>query len=87
MSTEHLSRRIELLSGLVYALDHWSDIGQVVHGAADRQHALRLLTETSFPFSALQAEHVLDLTFTKLAQKSRTEIKEELEALKRQQGS
>ena len=51
-----------IVDGLLHALDRMDEINAVVRAAPDRRAAVSLLTRPPFPFTEVQAHHLLDMT-------------------------
>lgn len=76
-----LQDRLEVVSGLLRALDHRVEIDAAIEEADDRSGALRLLTGPAFHFTTPQAHHILDTTLGRRTRLARAELEREQEQL------
>jgi DNA gyrase/topoisomerase IV subunit A len=73
--------RLEIVDGLLWALDNFDAISGVVARADDSAEALRNLTCDPFPLSEVQAHHILDMTLRRRTKLSRLELLSERDHL------
>lgn len=72
-----LSARKDIVDGLIVAVDRLDEINAAVRSAADRPAALALLTRPPFPFSEVQAHHILDMTVSRQTSDARMTLAQE----------
>jgi len=68
--------RDHIVQGLLIALDHLDEVIKIIRAAADADAARRKLMST-FKFSEVQANHILDMPLRRLTKLARTELDEE----------
>jgi DNA gyrase/topoisomerase IV subunit A len=73
--------RLEIVDGLLWALDNFDAISGVVAQANDSADALRILTCDPFPLSEVQAHHILDMSLRRRTKLSRRELSSERDHL------
>ena len=79
-----LQARRAIVDGLMYALERMDEINAVVRAAPDRLAAVSILTKPPFPFTEIQAHHVLDTTVSQQTVDARAALEEESARLGRQ---
>jgi hypothetical protein len=73
--------RLEIVDGLLWALDNFDAISGVVAQAKDSDEALRNLTCDPFRLSKVQAHHILDMSLRRRTKLSRRELSSERDHL------
>ena len=58
---ERLRARLEIIDGLLLALERWPEVSNLVYECEDRSAARQALGEAPFLLSEVQAEHILDM--------------------------
>jgi DNA gyrase subunit A len=76
--------RAHIVEGLLKALDMIDAIVALIRGSDDRAAALAGLMAKPFEFSALQGNHILDMTLVRLTRLGRSRLEGELEELRRE---
>ncbi len=76
------SARAHIVEGLVKALDAIDAIIALIRASADKADARSGLMASPFDFSEEQAEHILDMTLSRLTRLGRAELAAELEKLR-----
>jgi len=76
------SERAHIVEGLIRALDIIDEIIALIRASADKAAARAGLTAAPFEFSAEQAEHILDMTLSRLTRLGREELDRELAQLR-----
>ncbi|MGI8778517.1 MAG: DNA gyrase subunit A [Acidimicrobiales bacterium] len=76
------SERAHIVEGLIRALDIIDEIIALIRASADKAAARAGLTAPPFEFSAEQAEHILDMTLSRLTRLGREELDKELAQLR-----
>ncbi|MEW6153611.1 MAG: DNA gyrase subunit A [Actinomycetota bacterium] len=74
--------RAHIVEGLLKALDMIDAIIALIRGSDDKAHARQGLTSEPFSFSEEQAEHILDMTLSRLTRLGRHELEEEMAKLR-----
>jgi hypothetical protein len=69
--------RLEVLDGLLVALDRWSEISETVAQAPDRAAALVQLQNPPWALTAVQANHILDIRLAQLSPRTQATVEEE----------
>jgi DNA gyrase subunit A len=72
-------RRLHILEGLLRALDMIDEIIATVRASDDRAMARAALMAEDFGFSEIQANHILDMTLSRLTRLGHTELASEAE--------
>jgi DNA gyrase subunit A len=73
--------RAHVVEGLLKAIDMLDAVIAAIRGSDDRAAALEALRATPFDFSEEQANHILDMTLSRLTRLGRTNLEEELAKL------
>ncbi len=73
--------RAHIVEGLIKALDMIDAIITLIRGSDDRDAARRGLMAAPFDFSEIQANHILDMTLSRLTRLGRSQLEEELAKL------
>ena len=73
--------RLEIVTGLVLALDRRRDVDSAVEEAEDRADALRRLTGAPLEFTVAQAHSILDTTLGRRTRLARQELRREQQHL------
>jgi DNA gyrase/topoisomerase IV subunit A len=79
-----LDRKIEILAGLLVALDNWAEVGRLVTSANDQRQAVERLAQSDLGLTETQAQFVLDLNVARLMRQPREELQDELARLKKE---
>jgi DNA gyrase subunit A len=74
--------RAHIVEGLIKALDMIDAIIATIRASEDRQAAIAALQAESFLFSDVQATHIVDMRLSQLTRLGRTNLEEELAALR-----
>ena len=74
--------RAHIVEGLIKALDMIDAIVAAIRASEDRQSAIGTLQEERFGFSEVQATHIVDMRLSQLTRLGRTNLEEELAALR-----
>ena len=74
--------RAHIVEGLIKALDMIDAIVAAIRASEDRQAAIATLQEERFGFSDVQATHIVDMRLSQLTRLGRTNLEEELAALR-----
>jgi hypothetical protein len=80
VDSEHLSRlqaRLEIMDGILLALERWPDVSDLVSQCEDPSAARHALSAAPFMLSEVQAQHVLDLTLGRRTALGRRRFSEE----------
>jgi DNA gyrase subunit A len=75
-------RRAHIVEGLIRALDLIDQIIALIRGSDDRAAAREGLMAEPFSFSEVQADHILDMTLSRLTRLGRSNLEEELGELR-----
>jgi DNA gyrase subunit A len=75
-------RRLHIVEGLVKALDMIDAIIAAIRASDDRAAARTALTAEPFSFTDVQAEHILDMTLSRLTRLGRSDLEGEAETLR-----
>ncbi|MBW3574091.1 MAG: DNA gyrase subunit A [Actinobacteria bacterium] len=75
--------RAHIVEGLLKALDLIDAIIALIRGSDDREAARQGLMAEPFHFSEIQANHILDMTLSRLTRLGRSQLDEELAQLRR----
>ncbi len=75
--------RAHIVEGLLRALDLIDEIIALIRGSDDREAARTGLMAEPFSFSEIQANHILDMTLSRLTRLGRSQLEEELAQLRR----
>jgi DNA gyrase subunit A len=75
--------RAHIVEGLLRALDLIDEIIALIRGSDDREAARTGLMADPFAFSEIQANHILDMTLSRLTRLGRSQLEEELAQLRR----
>jgi DNA gyrase subunit A len=78
---EKARSRAHVVEGLLKAIDMLDAVIAAIRGSDDRAAALEALRATPFDFSEEQANHILDMTLSRLTRLGRTNLEEELAKL------
>ena len=81
---ERVRARLEILEGLIQAIDHWDLLSGLVASAADRHAAVEALRQSPLGMTEVQAHHVLDMRVTSQTIAGHAAIQEEAQALRGQ---
>jgi DNA gyrase subunit A len=76
-------RELEINEGYLKALDMIDAIISLIRGSEDRAGAKEGLLAAPFEFTELQAEHILDMTLSRLTRLGRAQIEARLEELRK----
>ena len=74
--------REHIVEGLVRALDMLDEVVSTIRNSEDRAAARGALMADPFAFTEIQANHILDMTLSRLTRLGRTELDEELDKLR-----
>jgi DNA gyrase subunit A len=74
--------RAHIVEGLIKALDMIDAIVAAIRASEDRQSAIGTLQEERFGFTEVQATHIVDMRLSQLTRLGRTNLEEELAALR-----
>ncbi len=74
--------RAHIVEGLLRALDMIDEIIALIRGSEDREAARRGLMGEALSFSEVQANHILDMTLSRLTRLGRSQLEEELAQLR-----
>ncbi|MDP9006178.1 MAG: DNA gyrase subunit A [Actinomycetota bacterium] len=74
--------RAHIVEGLLKALDVIDEIITLIRASDDRDAARRGLMAEPFEFSEIQANHILDMTLSRLTRLGRSQLEEELAQLR-----
>ena len=74
--------RAHIVEGLLKALDVIDEIIALIRSSDDRDAARRGLMAEPFEFSEIQANHILDMTLSRLTRLGRSQLEEELAGLR-----
>jgi DNA gyrase subunit A len=74
--------RAHIVEGLIKALDMIDAIIALIRGSDDRDAARQGLIAAPFEFSEIQANHILDMTLSRLTRLGRAQLEEELAKLR-----
>jgi DNA gyrase subunit A len=74
--------RAHIVEGLLKALDMIDAIITLIRGSDDKAAARTGLMAEPFSFSEVQAEHILDMTLSRLTRLGRSELEEEMKKLR-----
>jgi DNA gyrase subunit A len=74
--------RAHIVEGLLKALDMIDAIIATIRASDDKASARSALMATPFEFTEIQAEHILDMTLSRLTRLGRTQLEEELAQLR-----
>jgi DNA gyrase subunit A len=74
--------RAHIVEGLIKALDMIDAIIALIRGSDDRDAARQGLMAAPFEFSEIQANHILDMTLSRLTRLGRAQLEEELAKLR-----
>src|SRR3984957_5625630 len=73
--------RAHVVEGLLKAIDMLDQVIATIRGSDDRPAALEALRATPFDFSEEQANHILDMTLSRLTRLGRSNLEEEMTKL------
>jgi hypothetical protein len=76
------SQRLEVLEGVLWGIDHFGEVVDVLRGSADRKSAREVLMGPPFELSWNQAMAVLDLSVDSVTVERRKQVVEEIEMLR-----
>jgi hypothetical protein len=76
------SQRLEVLEGVLWGVDHFGEVVDVLRGSADRRTAREVLMGPPFELSWNQAMGVLDLSVDSVTVERRKQVVEEIEMLR-----
>ncbi len=74
--------RAHIVEGLIKALDMIDAIVAAIRASDDRQSAISTLQDERFGFTEVQATHIVDMRLSQLTRLGRTNLEEELAALR-----
>jgi len=77
-----MEARLEILDGVLKALDHWHFVSSLTGSAADRYAAVAALQGSPFFFSKVQANHIVDMGLSQRTALARLSLAEERDALR-----
>jgi DNA gyrase/topoisomerase IV subunit A len=77
------AKRLEVLEGVLWGIDHLTEILQVMKESANRLAAREVLMAPPFSLTQNQATGVLDLSVEAVTADRRQQLVEEIEALRR----
>ncbi len=69
-----IRQRLEIVDGLLRALDERREVDAEIERSSDRDDARRRLTGDGLRFSPSQAEHILDMTLGRRTQLGKEEL-------------
>lgn len=75
-------QRLEVLEGVLWGIDHFGEVVEVLRGSADRNTARDVLMGPPFELSQNQAIGVLGLSIDSVTIERRTQVVEEIEMLR-----
>jgi DNA gyrase subunit A len=78
--------RLQIVEALMRALDLGWELHEAIASSADRGEARARLTASPFGFADIEAEHVLDLQFSRGTKQARSFLEEEAVQLREQLG-
>lgn len=81
LTSEQLRARLEIVDGLLRALDERVVIDEAVAVSVDRPDALRRLMGPGFGYTEIQAHHILDTTLGRRTQLGHMELQRERDRL------
>lgn len=61
LSPEHLREALDIINGLLVAVERWDEVSQRIYASDDRADARERLAEPPLALSPIQIEHVLDM--------------------------
>lgn len=70
--------RVQIVEGVLDAVDHWSEIGELISSSNTIDDARRALTRPPFNYTATVASHVLDTPLRRLSLEARSKLTIEL---------
>lgn len=76
--------RLSIVEAIIRALDMGWELQEVIASSADRLEARQRLTSAPFDFTELEAEHVLDLQFSRRTKQARSFLEDEAAQLRQQ---
>ncbi len=76
------AERAHIVEGLIRALDMIDQIIALIRGSADKAAAREGLMAEPFSFSEVQAEHILDMTLSRLTRLGRSDLESEMAKLR-----
>jgi hypothetical protein len=77
-----MTARLEVLDGLLTAIENWHFVSSLIGAAADRYAAVAVLQGFPFFFSKVQAVHVLDMRLAQRTALGRLSLAEERDAIR-----
>ena len=77
-----MTARLEVLNGLLTALENWHFVSSLVGAAADREAAVAALQSGPFLFAKLQATQILDMRASQRTALGRLALAEERDAIR-----
>lgn len=77
-----ITRRLEILDGLLAAIENWHFVSTTVGGAEDRSAAIAALQGTPLLFSKLQAQEVVEMRLSQRSVLGRLSLAEERDAIR-----
>jgi DNA gyrase subunit A len=72
-----IRRRLEIVEGLLRALEKRGEVDAAIEQSSDRVDACRRLTGGSLQFSDVQAHHILDVTLGRRTKLGEEELRRE----------
>src|SRR3974390_403617 len=79
---EKARNRAHIVEGLLRAIDMLDAVIATIRASADRPQARAALMAEPFPFTGIQATHILDMTLGRLTRLGRSELEEEMAQLR-----
>lgn len=76
--------RLQIVEAVMRALDMGWELQEAIASSADRLEARQRLTSTPFGFTEVEAEHVLDLQFSRRTKQARSSLEDEAVQLREQ---
>lgn len=77
-------RRLDMLEGVLWGMDHIGEVIEILRGSVDRNAARDVLMAPPFALSANQATGVLDMRVDSVTVEHRQQVVEEIETLRRE---
>lgn len=77
-----MAARLEVLDGLLRALENWHLVSTLIGSAADRSGAVAALQGSPFRFTKIQAHHVVDTRLSQRTALGRLSLAEERDAIR-----
>jgi DNA gyrase subunit A len=78
-----LREQLEIINGLIVAIEHWAEVSARILTSEDRSEARGELARPPLDFSPIQVEHILDMRAGQRTRKGREALTDERERLTR----